>query len=130
MWGTAWVWDARLTSELVLLFLYFGYMSLRAAFDDLGKADRASAVLAIVGAVNVPIIHYSVLWWNTLHQGPTISKMDNPSITMDMLWPLLIMIGGFTLFFIAVLMTRVRGEVLDRESHARWARELLFEHKA
>lgn len=123
MWGTWWVWDARLTSELILLFLYFGYMMLRASFDDLARADRASAVLAIVGVVNVPIIHYSVIWWATLHQGPTISKLDNPSITIDMLWPLLMMILGFTLFFLAVMAPRVRGEVLDREQHARWAQD-------
>lgn len=125
MWGTWWVWDARLTSELVLLFLYFGYMLLRAAFDDTGKADRASAVLGIVGVVNVPIIHYSVVWWNTLHQGPTLTKLDNPSITADMLWPLLVMILGFTLFFGAVLTRRLQGEVLEREFHARWAQDVI-----
>ncbi|KAA0209411.1 MAG: heme ABC transporter permease [Proteobacteria bacterium] len=125
MWGTWWVWDARLTSELILLFLYLGYILLRAAFDDLGKADRASAVLALVGVVNIPIIHYSVIWWSTLHQGPTISKLDNPSITMDMLWPLLVMISGFTLFFLAVLTRHLQGEVLEREQQARWAREII-----
>jgi heme exporter protein C len=124
MWGTWWVWDARLTSELILLFLYFGYILLRAAFDDTGKADRASAVLAIVGVVNIPIIHYSVIWWSTLHQGPTISKLDNPSITADMLWPLLTMIVGFTLFFLAVLTERLQAEVLEREQQARWAQEI------
>jgi len=123
MWGTWWVWDARLTSELILLFQYIGYMALRAAFDDLAKADRASAVLALVGVVNIPIIHYSVIWWSTLHQGPTISKFDNPSITFDMLWPLLTMILGFTLFFLAVLTKRLQGEVLEREHHARWVQE-------
>lgn len=125
MWGTWWVWDARLTSELILLFLYFGYMLLRSAFDDVTKADRASAVLALVGVVNIPIIHYSVIWWSTLHQGPTISKLDNPSITADMLWPLLTMILGFTLFFFAILTRRLQGEVLEREQHARWAQELV-----
>jgi heme exporter protein C len=125
MWGTWWVWDARLTSELVLLFLYFGYMLLRAAFDDTGKADRASAVIAIVGVVNVPIIHYSVEWWATLHQGPTLTKFDNPSITVDMLWPLLTMILGFTLFFMAVVTRRLQGEVLEREHQARWAQDVL-----
>lgn len=124
MWGTWWVWDARLTSELILLFLYFGYMMLRAAFDDLARADRAAAILALVGVVNIPIIHYSVEWWATLHQGSTISKFDDPSITMDMLWPLLIMILGFTLFFLAVLVRRVQSEVLERERHARWALDL------
>jgi heme exporter protein C len=127
MWGTWWVWDARLTSELILLFLYFGYMMLRASFDDVARADRASAVLAVVGVVNIPIIHYSVIWWATLHQGPTISKLDNPSITSDMLWPLLAMILGFTLFFLAVMTQRVQGEVLDREHHARWAHDAVGE---
>lgn len=125
MWGTWWVWDARLTAELILLFLYLGYILLRSAFDDINKADRASAVLAIVGVVNVPIIHYSVIWWSTLHQGPTISKLDNPSITYDMLWPLLVMILGFTLFFFAVLTRHLQGEVLEREQHARWSRDVV-----
>lgn len=130
MWGTWWVWDARLTSELILLFLYLGYILLRAAFDDVGKADRASPVLALVGVVNVPIIHYSVIWWSTLHQGPTISKLDNPSITTDMLWPLLVMIGGFTLFFLAILTRHLQGEVLEREQQARWAREIIADGTA
>lgn len=125
MWGTYWEWDPRLTSELILLFLYFGYMSLRSAFDDQSRADRASAVLALVGVVNLPIIHYSVIWWSSIHQGPTISKLDAPSITTDMLWPLLVMILAYTLFFAAVLLQRVRAEVLDRERHARWVQELL-----
>lgn len=127
MWGTWWVWDARLTAELILLFLYLGYILLRSAFDDINKADRASAVLAIVGVVNVPIIHYSVIWWSTLHQGPTISKLDNPSITYDMLWPLLVMILGFTLFFFAVLTRHLQGEVLEREQHARWSRDIVVD---
>jgi heme exporter protein C len=125
MWGTWWVWDARLTSELILLFLYFGYMMLRGAFDDVARADRAGAVLAIVGVINLPIIHYSVIWWNTLHQGPTIMKLDNPSITFDMLWPLLAMITGFALFALAVLTQRVQGEVLEREQQARWAQDFI-----
>ena len=125
MWGTYWVWDARLTSELVLLFLYLGYIALRASMDEVGKADRMSAVLAIVGVVNIPIIHYSVVWWNTLHQGPTISKLDAPSISTDMLVPLLTMIVGYTCFFGAVLLTRLRGEVLQRERNTRWVRSLV-----
>ena len=125
MWGTYWVWDPRLTSELVLLFFYLGYLSLRAAFDDPGKADRASAVLALVGIVNLPIIHYSVIWWNSIHQGPTLSKFDNPSITMDMIWPLLVNILAFTLFFAATLLQRVQAEVLDRERNARWVTEVM-----
>ena len=127
MWGTWWDWDPRLTTELILLFLYLGYILLRSAFDDINKADRASAVLAIVGVVNVPIIHYSVIWWSTLHQGPTISKLDNPSITYDMLWPLLVMILGFTLFFFAVLTRHLQGEVLEREQHARWSRDIVVD---
>jgi heme exporter protein C len=125
MWGTWWVWDARLTSELILLFLYLGYMALRASIDDLQRADRASAVLAIVGVINVPIIHYSVVWWNTLHQAPSVTKMGAPTISTSMLVPLLMMIVGFTLFFAAVLLIRVRGEVLRRERNALWIREAL-----
>jgi heme exporter protein C len=125
MWGTWWVWDARLTSELILLFLYLGYMALRASIEDLQRADRASAVLAIVGVINVPIIHYSVTWWNTLHQAPSVTKMGAPTISTSMLVPLLMMILGFTLFFAAVLLIRVRGEVLRRERSAVWIREAL-----
>jgi heme exporter protein C len=125
MWGTYWEWDPRLTAELVLLFLYLGYLGLRAAYEDISKADRASAVLAMVGIVNVPIIRFSVDWWSSIHQGPTISRLDAPAITGDMLWPLLTMIAGFTLFFLAVLAIRVRGEVLEREQHSRWALDML-----
>ncbi len=125
MWGTYWEWDPRLTSELILLFVYLGYMSLRASFEDVNKGDRASAVLAVVGVVNLPIIHYSVIWWNSLHQGPTIKKLGSPSIEAGMLWPLLLLILGATLFFAAVLLTRVRAEVLDREQNSRWVREFL-----
>ncbi len=125
MWGTYWEWDPRLTSELILLFVYLGYMSLRASFEDVNKGDRASAVLAVVGVVNLPIIHYSVIWWSSLHQGPSIKKLDSPSIETGMLWPLLLLILAATLFFGAVLLTRVRAEVLEREQNSRWARELL-----
>ena len=125
MWGTWWVWDARLTSELILLFLYLGYIALRSAIDDPQRADRASAVLAIVGVINVPVIHYSVVWWNTLHQAPSVTKMAAPSISPAMLVPLLMMILGFTLCFVAMLLVRVRGEVLRRERNAEWIREVL-----
>ncbi|HEY4645025.1 MAG TPA: heme ABC transporter permease [Steroidobacteraceae bacterium] len=125
MWGTWWVWDARLTSELILLFLYLGYIALRSAIDDPQRADRASAVLAIVGVINVPVIHYSVVWWNTLHQAPSVTKMAAPSISLAMLVPLLMMILGFTLCFVAMLLVRVRGEVLRRERNAEWIREVL-----
>jgi len=122
MWGTWWVWDARLTSELILLFLYFGLIALRTSIEDRERADRATAVLAIVGVVNLPIIHYSVYWWNTLHQGATITKLGKPSISGDMLWPLLVMLAGFTLYYLAVLMTRLRAEILRRERDASWLR--------
>jgi len=125
MWGTWWVWDARLTSELILLFLYLGYMALRASIDDRDRADRASAVLAVVGVVNLPVIHYSVFWWNTLHQGATISKIGKPSITGDMLWPLLTMFLAFTLYYGAVMLVRLRAEILRRERDATWLREEL-----
>ena len=125
MWGTWWEWDPRLTSELILLFLYLGYMALRASFDDTQRADRASAILAIVGVVNVPIVKYSVVWWNSLHQGPSISKLAAPSIEGSMLWPLLVMLLAFALFFGAVLCDRLQGEILKRERNARWLNETL-----
>ncbi|MGH8130560.1 MAG: heme ABC transporter permease, partial [Steroidobacteraceae bacterium] len=122
MWGTWWVWDARLTSELLLLFLYSGVIALRGSIDDRDRADRASAVLAIVGVVNLPIIHYSVYWWNTLHQESTLTKIGKPSMTGDMLWPLLAMLLGFTLYYGAVLASRLRAEILRRERDASWLR--------
>jgi heme exporter protein C len=125
MWGTYWEWDPRLTSELILLFLYLGYMGLRAAIDDPQRADRASAVLAIVGIVNVPIIHYSVVWWNSLHQAPSVMRLAKPALPLSMLAPLLLMLLGFTLFFGAVLLVRLRGEVLNRERTASWIREVV-----
>jgi heme exporter protein C len=123
MWGAFWEWDPRLTSELLLLFLYLGYMGLRNAIEDLSRADRASAVLAIVGVVNVPIIHYSVQWWNSLHQGPTVAKLGKPEMPGSMLWPLLSMLLGFMLFYGAVLCIRLRAEVLNRERLSAWVRE-------
>ena len=125
MWGTWWVWDARLTSELILLFLYVGLIALRASIDDRDRADRACAVLAIVGVVNLPIIHYSVYWWNTLHQGATITKLGKPSITGEMLWPLLTMMVAFTLYYGGVLMLRLRAEILRRERDASWLKKEL-----
>ena len=127
MWGTWWEWgDPRLTSELVMLFLYFGYMALRNAIDDTTKADRASAVLALVGAINIPIIHFSVEWWSSLHQGPTLVKKGGPAMDTAMLYPLLAMILGFTLIFAALLLRRVRTEVLYRERRKRWLRDLVL----
>jgi heme exporter protein C len=114
-WGTYWVWDARLTSELILLFLYLGFMALQAAIDDPRRADRAGAVLAIVGAVNVPIIYYSVQWWNTLHQGASVSLTRAPSMAAAMLTGMLLMALAFWLYSIAVALVRVRCMILERE---------------
>ena len=125
MWGTWWVWTPRLTSELLLLFLYMGYMGLRASFDDTQRADRASAVLAVVGIVNVPIVHYSVVWWNDLHQASSITLTGKDTIATSMLVPLLVSLLGFTLYFGAVLLVRLRGEILRRERAAGWIREAL-----
>ena len=125
MWGTYWAWDPRLTSELILLFLYAGVMSLRSAFEDPARGDRAAALLAVVGVVNVPIIHYSVLWWNSLHQGATVAKIGKPAMALSMLWPLLSMLLGFMLFYGAVLCMRLQGEVLNRERQATWVREAI-----
>lgn len=124
MWGTWWVWDARLISELILLFLYLGYMALQAAIEDRRMAARAGAVLALVGVINIPIIHYSVEWWSTLHQGPTVSKIGAPSIHMDMLIPLLVMFLGFKLYFFSALLVRARGEILEQERNSRWVKAL------
>ena len=127
-WGTYWEWgDPRLMFELLLLFLFLGYLALRAAFDDRDKADRVSAVLAVVGVVNVPIIHYSVLWWNTLHQGPTISRLDEPAMDPEMLVPFLIMVASFTALFYWLLLRRLQAEIVDRERGARWLRDRLAE---
>jgi len=127
MWGTYWEWDPRLVSELILLFLFLGYMALRSAIDDLQRADRASALLAVVGVVNVPIIHYSVLWWNSLHQAPSVMKLGKPDMPAAMLAPLLIMLVGFTFLFVYLLLVRLRGEILRRERTASWIREALAE---
>jgi heme exporter protein C len=125
MWGTYWQWDPRLTSELVLLFLYLGYMGLRAGIEDTQRADRASAVLAVVGVVNVPIIHYSVTWWNSLHQAPSVMRLAKPTMAASMLVPLLVMFLGFTLLFLALVLVRLRAEILARERSSSWMREAL-----
>ena len=124
MWGTWWVWDARLTSELILLFLYLGVIALHGAFDDRRAGARAGAVLALIGVVNIPIIHYSVEWWSTLHQGATVSKFAKPSIHIDMLIPLLVMVGAFQCYFAWTLLLRVRSEILDYDRNAAWVRDL------
>ncbi len=125
MWGAWWVWDARLTSELILLFLYLGYIALVMAIEDVRTAARAGAVLILVGVVNIPIIHYSVEWWNTLHQGPTVTKLDKPSIHLSMLVPLLLMAGAFQFYYFTVVLMRARAELLDRERRSEWVRELM-----
>jgi heme exporter protein C len=125
MWGTYWVWDPRLVFYAVLLFFYLGYSGLRNAIDDTTRADRAAAVLAIVGAVNVPIVHYSVIWWNSLHQAPSLSVTSKPAMPPSMYVPLLLMFLGFTLYFYAVMLTRARAEVLRRERGGSWVRAAL-----
>lgn len=123
-WGAWWVWDARLTSELVLLFLYLGYLSLVSAIDDPRRADKASAVLALVGAINVPIIYFSVQWWNTLHQGSSVSITRAPSMASIMLTGMLVMVFAFWAYSIAAALMRVRGGILERERGAAWVKEL------
>ena len=123
-WGTWWVWDARLTSELILLFLYIGFLSLHAAIDDARRADRAAALLALVGAVNVPIIYFSVKWWSTLHQGASVSLTRAPSMAATMLVGMLIMALAAWMYAIGVSLLRLRNIVLERESDADWVREL------
>jgi len=124
MWGTWWVWDARLTSELILLFLYIGFMSLQAAIDDPRRADKAGAVIALVGVINVPIIYLSVKWWNTLHQGATVSLTKSPSMASAMLAGMLVMALAFWMYAIAVILMRVRSIIIEREHDADWIREL------
>jgi len=111
MWGTWWVWDARLTSVLILFFLYIGYIALVNAFDDPARGAKPAAILALVGAVNLPIIKFSVDWWNTLHQPASLMTMEGPKIAASMLWPLLFMVIGFNLFYIVVGVLRLRGEI-------------------
>jgi heme exporter protein C len=118
MWGTYWVWDARLTSFLVLFFLYVGHIALTHAFDDRQRGRRSAAIIAIVGLINLPIIKYSVDWWNTLHQSESIIRMDGPSIHPSMLWPLFTMIIAFTLYFFAVVMTRMKAMLLEARHRA------------
>lgn len=118
-WGTYWAWDARMTSELILLFLFFGVIALRQAIDDERRADRACALLSLVGAVNVPIIYFSVRWWNTLHQGATV-KLTGSSMEATMLTGMLVMTLAFWCYAIAVTLTRARAIVLERERGAAW----------
>ncbi|HYC02911.1 MAG TPA: heme ABC transporter permease [Azospirillaceae bacterium] len=118
MWGTWWVWDARLTSVLVLFFLYLGYMALVEAFDDPTRGSKAGSILLLVGVVNLPIIKFSVDWWNTLHQPASVIRMDGPTIDPSMLWPLAIMAVGFMAYFAAVVIVRMRAELARRKIQA------------
>lgn len=125
MWGAWWVWDARLTSELILLFLYLGFLALQAAIDDVQRADKAGAILALVGAVNVPIIYFSVKWWNTLHQGASVSMTKSPSMAATMLTGMLLMALACWMYSIAVSLARVRCEILERDRLTTWVSELI-----
>jgi heme exporter protein C len=126
MWGTWWIWDARLTSELILLFLYLGVIALRNAMKTPDTAARAVSVLTLVGLVDLPIIHYSVDWWNTLHQKATILKLAKPDIAPSMLYPLLAMMVAFFLYYCALMLMRVRIELLEREKRADWVKNILY----
>ncbi|MCM2679000.1 heme ABC transporter permease [Echinimonas agarilytica] len=125
MWGTWWIWDARLTSELILLFLYLGVMALYNAYSDKRSGARAAGILAMVGVINLPIIHYSVEWWNTLHQGATITKFAKPSMDTSMLWPLLINVLAFGLLLGALALMRLRNDLLRTEGHRPWVQKIV-----
>jgi heme exporter protein C len=125
MWGAWWVWDARLTSELILLFLYLGFLALQSSIDDPRRADKAGAVLSLVGVINVPIIYFSVTWWNTLHQGASVSMTRAPSMASTMLAGMLIMVLACWMYTIAIALYRVRSIILERERHAEWVRHAL-----
>lgn len=124
MWGAWWAWDARLISELILLFLYLGLMALGSAIEDRAAAARAMAILAIVGVINLPIIHYSVYWWNSVHQGSTLLRSD-PQITKSMAYPLLLSLGGCFLLFLALACAGLRNQILIFEQRSQWLRQLL-----
>lgn len=126
-WGTYWVWDARLTSMLILLFLYFGVMALQNAFEEVAQGSKASALLALVGVVNLPIIKYSVEWWNTLHQGSTFRITARPTMPPEMYLPLLVMFLGLYALFATLILLRSRQEILQRERRSQWVRQLVEE---
>jgi heme exporter protein C len=127
MWGTWWVWDARLTSELLLLFLYFGVIALYSSIEDKRTAAKAVSILALVGVVNLPIIHYSVEWWNTLHQGTTVSMTKGAKMPASMLIPLLVMATAFKFHYAMALLMRARNELIEREANSKWVTELVEE---
>ena len=124
MWGTWWVWDARLTSELILLFIYISIIALHNSFDDYRKGVKAANILAIVGFINIPIIHFSVEWWNTLHQGPSVIKFSSPSISPEMLYPLIYVSIGFTFYFITAIFLSARNTLLLRERNKQWVNSI------
>ena len=124
MWGTWWVWDARLTSELILLFIYISIIVLHNSFDDYRKGAKAANILAIVGFINIPIIHFSVEWWNTLHQGPSVMKFSSPSISPEMLYPLIYVSIGFTFYFITSIFLSARNTLLLRERNKQWVNSI------
>ncbi|MGZ9035407.1 MAG: heme ABC transporter permease, partial [Rhodospirillales bacterium] len=124
MWGTWWVWDARLTSVLILFFLYLGYMALQSAFDDPARGSRAAAIMALVGFVNVPIIKFSVDWWYTLHQPASVFRAGGPSIDASMLWPLGLMAAGFTTYYLYVVLVRLRAEIVAGKIRALRLRQV------
>lgn len=128
MWGAWWVWDARLTSELILLFLYFGVMALQNAFEDKTLGGKAASIIALVGVVNLPIIHYSVEWWNTLHQGATVSKFEKPSMSIEMLKPFLLSLFGFAFLAGTLVCMRFRAEIIERNSMRPWVKALAKEY--
>ncbi len=129
MWGTWWVWDARLTSELILLFLYVGFMALTSAIDDVKRADRAGAVIAIVGCINVPVIYFSVKWWNTLHQGASVSITQSPSMARLMLLAMMLMAIAFWLYTFAIVFYRMRTLILQRERESHWLKLWFEKHQ-
>ena len=125
MWGTFWVWDARLTAELILLLLYGAILAVQNSYQSHEQGDKVVAILVLVGLVDLPIIHYSVYWWNTLHQGSTISVFEKPKIAPSMIYPLLWMIAGFSLYCLLTIILKARNEVLLRERRQSWVREIL-----
>ncbi len=125
MWGTWWVWDARLTSELILLFLYAAILAIGNAYQNKEQGDKIVAILTLVGLIDLPVIHYSVYWWNTLHQGATLSVFSKPKIAGSMLYPLILTLIGFSLYAVVVVLLRARNEVLLRERRQRWVKVLI-----
>lgn len=127
MWGTWWVWDARLTSELILLFLYMAIIATKQAYQNKEQADKVVGILTLVGLVDLPIIHYSVYWWNTLHQGSTLSVFSSPKIDSSMIYPLLFMLVGFGLYAILIVLLNARNELLMRERRQSWVKDIILE---